>query len=409
MAKPDGVIIDWAVSCFDKRRKNPLPVYTRFYVLDESRATDEDKQAILALIHQNDIPTPAPPPGLGNTVYTFSQGRTGCDRRVLKYRSLFRECTMDELQSMLDRAKARGGPVRLESVGLMGEYFEDENGKEITDIEMMDYVAGGGPVIIMGNPKSVTRLGPSGMRAQDKWSIETANTMAHFFQVVDHVATSEWYRSPVSVSYDQSERVLSSVFPTVESALGMLLLFRQLYSSDNKDDLFNRACGTYLRHVDHPGKEAWVRAEKKSFNLQLSGPPSLPNMGVNCTTRQLVDMFLYGAGLIHARGKDQTDQSRMKLTLRTCRREKLVMVFHWSLRSLFASALTVYPVLKQDFVHWMKDRGAAGPDLIDIAKLLGSTPFVPEDQGLGEYRSDEEAQQTHESGPSSGSEPIRHS
>ena len=96
--------------------------------------------------------------------------------------------------------------------------------------------------------------------------------------------------------------------------------------------------------------------------------------------REILDIFLYGAGLIHARGKKQADRDRLKEILKTYPREKLVMSFHSSMKYLFDDAVTVYPVLKQDFLHWTNDLGMTGPDLVDIAKLLGSTPFVPKAQ-----------------------------
>ena len=50
MANPENIVIYWWISCFDKRKEDPLPVYTRGFVLDESRATDEQKVSILKLI-----------------------------------------------------------------------------------------------------------------------------------------------------------------------------------------------------------------------------------------------------------------------------------------------------------------------------------------------------------------------
>ncbi len=370
VAKPREVTIGWSICCFDRRRENPLPVYTRFYVLDETKATDHEKQAILDIIHEKDVPTPELPSGLGQTMVTVSHGAGGCSRRVLKYRHLFRERRTQELCSALDENKS----VKCESVSLAGEYFEDENGREISDLEMMDYMAGGGPVIIVGNPTSVTRLGAAGMREAESWSVDTANALAHFFQVVDHIVLSTWYRSPFAITMFKGKGIISSVFPSVESALGILVLLRQLYSSDPKDNLFNRACGAYLRHADHKGKSCWVKAEKAIFNTMLSKPPGLPGAQCPFTVSELLDMFLYGASLIHSRGKSRDDQDKLSYALKAHSREDLVFSFHSSMKYLFAPALTVYPVLKQDFLHWVNNLGAQQADRVNIAALLGSKP-----------------------------------
>ncbi len=195
-------------------------------------------------------------------------------------------------------------------------------------------------------------------------------SLAHFFQIVDQIAASLWYRSPVSMTIVDGKGIIRSAFPSVESALGILALLRQMYSSDPKDDLFNRACGTYLRHVDHQGKQKWVIAEKNSFNRLLSNPPGLTGADMPCTTKEVLDMFLYGAGLMHSRGKDSSDQQRLRRMLETCPREKLVMAFHSGMKYLFGHALTVYPVIKQDFVHWINTCGLTAPNSIDIVRLL---------------------------------------
>ncbi len=372
MANPENIVIYWWISCFDKRKEDPLPVYTRGFVLDESRATDEQKVSILKLIRGSEADKPQHPVDVGQTMVTVSHGIQRSNRDILKYRNLFMECSSQELRKIHDARKSEFGEVSLVPVILTGEYFEDENGKEITKIEMMDYVAGGGPTIIAHNPQSVTRLGPSAAKEKDKWTVESANTIAHLFQIVNHIVASQWYCSPLSMTILNGKKIVSAAFPSVEGALGILVLFRQLYSSDSKDDLFNRACGIYVRHADHKGKAAWVRDEKKAFKALLSGPPQPPRANLSCTMKELLDLFLYGAGIFHSRGKNSNDAQRLKKMLHACPREELVMAFHSSTKYLVQCALVVYPVIKQDFIYWIKDLKLASPNLIDIEKLLSS-------------------------------------
>ena len=374
MAEPANVVVYWPICCFDKRRENPLPVYTRFFVLDEARATDEEKGSILEMIHRTEVESPDLPLQPGQQIMTVAHGVHGISRDILRCRHLFRECGPDELRTTIEERSSQHGGTSVQCVSLIGDYFEDENGKEVTEIEMMDHVSGGGPVIIMGNPQSVTRLGPAGVKEADQWTVETANTFAQFFQVVDHIAVSRWYQSPASITLVDGRGIVHSAFPSVESALGILLLLRQLYSSDPKDDLLNRACGAYLRHADHLGKSGWVRAEKDGFNEHLKRPPPLPGMDVSCSTRELLDVFLYGAGLVHSRGKDGRKQEGLHAMLRSSPREKLVMAFHASMKCLFSHALKLYPVMKQDFLHWVNALGLRSADAIDIGKLLRGGP-----------------------------------
>ena len=344
-------------------------------MLDESKTTDKQKGEILRLIDHGEVPVPNHQLEAGQSMLTISHGIHGSSREVLKYRGLFKETTWAEIQATKDRVSERLGRASLTFPTLMWDYFEDQDGNEITDVEMADYVAGGGPVIILGKPESVTRLGPAKAKETAKWTVESANTLAHFFQVVDHIAGSQWYHSPISMTIAARQEIISSAFPSVESALGILLLFRQLYSSDPKDDLFNRACGVYLRYVDHEGKAEWIKAEKGSFNRLLTSSADMPGADAPCSTKEVLDVFLYGAGLVHSRGKDRSDQQRLHEILKRSPAEKLVMAFHCGMKYLLGHALSAYPVIKQDFVHWVEVLGLRGPELIDIGKLLrGSRP-----------------------------------
>jgi hypothetical protein len=216
------------------------------------------------------------------------------------------------------------------------------------------------------------QLGPAKPKALDKWTVETANTIAHFFQVVDHIRTSSWMRSPLSMTLVGGEGVVSAAFPLPESAFGVLVLFRQLCSFDSKDNLFNRATGAYLRHVDHPGKTWWVKSERTTFNTVLQRKPPVPFTDLTCSVKDVMDAFLYGARLMHSRPRDASTTQRLRDILSKTPREHLVMAYHSGMKFLLTHALTVYPVIKQDFLHWTAEVGLAKPDLIDIAHLLSS-------------------------------------
>ncbi len=372
MARPEDVVIEWPICCFDNRNAKPLPLETRLYVLDESEASEEQKGRILDLIQRTEIPAPDHPLELGQATVTVIQEAYPPNKEILKYRHLFKECSIQKLRSIENEITEKYGPFTLRTVMLMPEYIEDESGNPITQVEMMDYLAGG-PVVIMGDPESVTRFGPGPAREIEAWTSETANTMAHFFQVVDHIASTHWYRSPSMLTTGRNQKIIQSAFPSTESTLGVLVLLRQLYSSDPKDDLFNRACGTYLRHVDDKCKADWVKQVKTIFNQMLAKPPHFIGEDFPFSSKELLEAILYGAGLIHARGKDSKCQEQLRDMLRTFPRERLVMAFHGGMKELFWQAATVYPVIKQDFSHWITDLGLSRPELIDITKLLSGS------------------------------------
>ncbi len=368
MAEAENVVVYWPISCFDRRKENPLPVHTRFFVLDESRATDQEKQRILELVRSDNVNGSQMPTEVGKGVLTISHAAHGTGREILRYRHLFRECE-EGLERIMKEAQKSPGLLSLKCVSLMGEYFEDENGNEIAKTEMYDYMAGA-PVIVHGEPDSVIRFGPSRPKEREAWTIDTANTIAHFLQVTDHIQASRWFRSPLSITSAGAGQIIDSAFPSAESALGVLVLFRQLYSSNPEDDLFNRACGYYVRHVGNRGKAEFVKAEKKSFNSLLRKSPPLSEKDVGCSTKDLLEAFLYGACIMHSRSRDKTNTKRLNSMLQKCPPQRLVMAFHSGMKYLLNHVLTVYPLVKQDFVHWVYQVGLCGPDIIDIAKLL---------------------------------------
>ncbi|MCH8150472.1 MAG: hypothetical protein IH987_21255, partial [Planctomycetes bacterium] len=300
--------------------------YTRWFILDENRTAEEEKAIIIALIRGGKPPTPSAPDGVFAESLTISHGISGTSRDILRYRHLFKECSSEEWKETHESFFKSGQHRSMESVSLMGQYFEDELGNEISEIEMHDQMAGGKTTIIFGKPESVTRLGPTIPKDREGWSVDTANTMAQFFQVVDLIRDSTWMAAPLTITQFDKGDIASSSFPSTEAALSILVLFRQLFSSNKQDDLFNRACGAYIRHCEGPIKAEWVKVEKSNFNGILNGRPWPGLIKVDCPTAELLDAFLYGARLIHSRDdKRQESTELLRGILDKTPREHLVM------------------------------------------------------------------------------------
>src|SRR5262249_45269282 len=118
---------------------------------------------------------------------------------------------------------------------------------------------------------SVLRLGPTEMLRKELWTTETANTLAHFFQLVEVIGSSDWLKSELSINTPASGSWINSFHcPDLGQMYSVLLPIRQLYS---EDEVFNNACNSYLRHVQDERKRWWLEETKREFNAYLKSMP----------------------------------------------------------------------------------------------------------------------------------------
>ncbi|TWT52350.1 hypothetical protein KOR42_30360 [Thalassoglobus neptunius] len=188
-------VLLWPISCFDRRRENPLPVYNRWYWLDWTKLTPEQTSDILAIIDAKlSMKSQHEPVGFEETVITKSVGAPNYDNRMLKYRNLFTEVPDNNVEAFFN------DPVRhdrgFQTVSVTTEYYEDEKGTPVSNYEMIQHVSGQEFPIIVGDPESVMKLGPVSAVNTTEWSLEKANTIAQFLDVVQRIQASDWYRSP---------------------------------------------------------------------------------------------------------------------------------------------------------------------------------------------------------------------
>jgi hypothetical protein len=155
----------------------------------------------------------------------------------------------------------------------------------------------------------------------------------------------------------------------------ILLPIRQLYASDNG---FNHACNAYLRHVSDDRKRWWIEETKKNFNRYLdSVPPQFAIEGY--TVRQLLDLVMYGAGLVHyAKSGPQTIQNFKEAVTRN-KREFVIFNFVKCCRELYGYANHTYFVLRQDYEHWLSTEGCQPPDLVFLKGLFSSRRLHSDD------------------------------
>ena len=254
----------------------------------------------------------------------------------------------------------------------VSDYFEDEEGNSLDEIGLFQILTEQEYPIILGNVVSVLRLGPTGMRRKEQWTVESANALAHFFQLVQVIGNSEWLRADLSIDSSvpvgQPSWVNSFQCPNLGYTYSILLPIRQLYAAD---EAFNRSCNTYMRHVGDDRKLAWIKERKKTFNGYLDsipGPFSISGLKV----RELLNLIMYGAGLVHYAETPESVRQDFKRVMTENPREKVVFAFVMSCREIYSHANNAYHVFRQDYEHWMQTEGISSPDLIYLVGLFRS-------------------------------------
>ncbi|MEJ0091244.1 MAG: hypothetical protein WDM80_16050 [Limisphaerales bacterium] len=234
-------------------------------------------------------------------------------------------------------------------VNLHFEYFEDETGRPISKIGIYQFKTGEANPVIPFEPQSIVRLGPAPIREGKSATKEDSETIAHFFEIVDLLTSSSWYRSPPVLTFrTRSESAeVDSLFPNVREMQEAILAIRQLYSSDN---LFNRAVNCYAKLCGESKKVDWVTIIKEHFSKFLDGPNSFPMLS-GVTVRGLIDVFLYGGKFVHA--NEANKQQKLQALILAHGRAQVVMAVQTSFRRIVDTARLVYPVLMQDYFHWL--------------------------------------------------------
>jgi hypothetical protein len=262
------------------------------------------------------------------------------------------------------------------------DYFEDEGGTPLDEIGLAQIMSGQEYPIMPGNVRSVLRLGPTGIVRKELWTTEAANTLAHFYQLVEIIGNSEWLRSGLSISTPAGGGPLTWInafeCPDLSRVYAVLLPIRQLYSEDNA---FNHACNVYLKHAEDRRKLAWVKEEKRAFDGMLKSNGWGPHRIDAYTVQDLLNLVMYGAGLVHYAKSDQQTQQNFKDVLARHPREWVVWNFIWYCRQVYDYAARVYFVLRQDHEHWTANEGCSSPDLVFMRRLFESHRLVPDTAG----------------------------
>lgn len=364
-------IVVWPISCFDRSRENPLPVYNRWYWLDWSTLSPEQVIEVLTILQLQDRGPERrhSPEGFDDAVVTMSIQSRASDTRLLEYRQLFAEIPDNDIAAFMEHENRRDRGFRTVRIGT--EYFEDDTGTPITHYEMTQHVTGQEFPIIAGDSQSILRLGPASPVNASDWDSEKANTLAQFLDVVQRIAASQWIKSPVSMtSRSRSSGVkelLEATFPSDENTMSVLAYFRQLHAGDQ---LLLRSVDIYLAHCADDRKCWWINERKQSFETLVDSPP-VPYDTDGKTRRQIIRMFMYGAGLLHS-GSQHGDDNALNALIAKHGQHKAVIIFHSSLLDVFSIAVDVYHVVRQEFHYWINDSGLDSPTRFQISELFAS-------------------------------------
>ncbi len=356
-------LITWLILVYDRTAEERFPFKRKWYRFNYDKASPDDTGEVLAICGQEqpDLLPHAPPVGLEETRVTFQLGgTTNTSTKILAYRHLFEHVPNEEgLHSDIDSYSG------FLSVTLPHEsYFEDENEQPITLLEVFDEegkrrTGTSGFAIIMDMPESVLRCGPAEPERPELWKESDAELMAHLLETYNQLMQSRWIQSPCVVS-PISESEIHSVLPAHQDCMAVVLPFRQLYSKDGMDDLFNRCCKIHNRHCPkHHPTHSWVDSYRKQFNAALGNPVGFPLQNCDLPAKRYLDAFAYGARMVHGTGKKAESEADLRQLLGSHRREMVIMGYHATLNQLLRTVSMAIPVIKQNVHHWTQSLGWA--------------------------------------------------
>jgi len=255
-------------------------------------------------------------------------------------------------------------------VGLPDNYYENECGEPITLCELISLRHGVDNPIIVGDPKSIVRLGCCKPRDLPEWNKDTANLISQFLDITGLICMSDWYCTPCAltnrVSRSGVKELLDARHPNHSAVMSVLPFFRQLHASDK---LFSTVTDRYMKHCSDGRKCDWISERKATFSHLVDSPPSNPVANVVETRRQIIGMFMYGAGLLHSSSDHGQDAALAKF-VKDHDHYQAVIVLHACLMDLLRVVMTARPVIQQDFEYWIGKCGMERPTRFAIRELF---------------------------------------
>ncbi len=362
-------MITWLILAYDRTAEERFPFKRKWYRFNPDRATPEQVETVLRLVghrERREIDH-RPPLAVGETRVTWSLGGNPCTHRaILDYRHLFDFVPDGDDGGFGDME----GRTALLSVALPANaYFEDETEQPISLMEIFDEEAkrngdDDSRAILLDHPESILRFDPSPPVRADLWTAKDAGLVMQLKTVQGQLMRSRWLRSKCVVSPVEPGQY-EAVLPLQDDCMAVILPFRQLYSKDASDDLFNRVCNLHNRHcLKSHATRWWVAHYQKQFNSFLERPQSFPPGQTTLIARRYLDAFAYGARLVHATSRTADPAADLERLLKERSRELVVMGYHYILRQLLGYVSQALVVILHNVDHWIgKHDWATCPDI----------------------------------------------
>ncbi|MEX2168460.1 MAG: hypothetical protein WD851_04070 [Pirellulales bacterium] len=288
-----------------------------------------------------------------------------------EFREYFDEIPEDEYASEIQKRCDKTG---FTSLPFDPDYVEDETGTPTTHAAIIESVHGVKNPIIFGDRHSVLVRELRAASHVDNWSVEKANICAQFLEVVEHIARSAWFRTPPKCTYigtkSNSSALVEMEVPNVEKTMAILAFVRQIFAEHRQDGLFEAMCVIFAEHCGDSGKALWMSECLSAFTRDLESESGFFGLGGR-KCREILNMFLYGAGLMHAKPHSHfREDGNLAEAIDEHGRERVVAAFHFALHSVMRVPFNAYPVIRQEFLHWTRTCGMAAPNRVELVELF---------------------------------------
>jgi hypothetical protein len=358
------------VSLFDRRKAQPLPLENIWLVLDWELVPSEEAAVIHQLIsqeqHDRRCNSPDLTPGQTGIVWGSRRGFVVPWR---SYRKFFKQVSSEELEKMIHTGTK--GRRLYQTTWSDDQYFENECGEEMKMTDALAFVTKTDRPLVLGDIDSVLRIGPTPMRCRDAWCSDAANVLAQYLDVVRQIFAVAWFREPLTISYlkeNEQGKLVGQCFPELSLVRSVAPLLRQLYSTSSADNLLQRTHRMYAQFCSDEGKRIWLDYDLQQYTRFLASPPFLMQ---ECgkSTRELLDMIMYGTKLMHATSY-MNAESDLQDFFDTHTPQKAKFELHQALKGLANHSVGLFHVVRQDFEHWLKDTSIAKPTAILLGDAL---------------------------------------
>jgi hypothetical protein len=267
--------------------------------------------------------------------------------------------------------------ANTEITGSLQIQFSLEDQTAFFESQIASQKAKGDPKpLISGNPLSVLNQGPSDMKRPELWNGKTSSTIAHFLDTFESLSRTDWYRGRASVNYTyksyngqpEVRELLNARVPGSDSLSAALRQLRLLY--EKKDDLFLVTCNLYRTHADDR-KNMWIEFEQDHYRSFRDGLPQPDQFRIdNLKVYEILLYLMYGTFAMHRKADEDAD-AKLAEAVRKYGPDHVIGAYNGLMRTLLVFPALCYPVIKQDYNHWIGKLGAEGQSHVSLKMLHG--------------------------------------